>query len=63
MDFIAVFLIALSLSADCLAVSICGSVSMGTALDRAKTLKVAAYFGFFQFGMILMGFLAGNNRR
>jgi putative Mn2+ efflux pump MntP len=59
MDFIAVFLIALSLSADCLAVSICGSVSMGTALNRRKALKVAAYFGFFQFSMILAGFLAG----
>ena len=60
MDFVAVFLIALSLSADCLAVSICASVSMRTALNRAKALKVAAFFGFFQFGMILMGFLAGS---
>jgi len=60
MDFIAVFLIALSLSADCLAISICGSISMGTALDRAKSLKVAMFFGVFQFGMILAGFLAGS---
>ena len=60
MDFIAVFLIALGLSADCFAVSICGSISMGSALDRAKALKVAAYFGFFQFVMILAGFLAGK---
>jgi manganese efflux pump family protein len=59
MDFIAVLLVALSLSADCLAVSICGSISMGGALDRAKAMKIAAYFGFFQFGMILVGFLAG----
>ncbi len=60
MDFIAVFLIALSLSADCFAVSLCGSVSMGAALDRAKSLKVAAYFGLFQTGMILAGWLAGT---
>jgi putative Mn2+ efflux pump MntP len=59
-DFIAVFLIALSLSADCFAVSLCGSVSMGAALDRAKALKVAAYFGLFQTGMILAGWLAGT---
>jgi manganese efflux pump family protein len=60
MDFIAVFLIALSLSADCLAISICGSISMGTVLDRTKALKVAIFFGMFQFGMILAGYLAGN---
>jgi putative Mn2+ efflux pump MntP len=60
MDFIAVLLVAMSLSADCLAVSICGSVSMGAALDRAKAMKIAAYFGFFQFGMILVGFMAGT---
>jgi putative Mn2+ efflux pump MntP len=60
MDFIAVFLIALSLSADCFAVSLCGSVSMGAALDRAKSLKVAAYFGLFQFGMIIAGNAAGK---
>jgi putative Mn2+ efflux pump MntP len=60
MDFIAVFLIALGLSADCFAVSVCGSISMGSALTRAKQLKVAAYFGFFQFAMILGGYLAGR---
>ncbi|APV44399.1 Putative Mn2+ efflux pump MntP [Dehalogenimonas formicexedens] len=60
MDFIAVLLVALSLSADCLAVSICGSISMGRALNQAKALKVAAFFGLFQFGMILAGFVAGS---
>lgn len=60
MDFLAVFLIALGLSADCFAVSVCGSISMGAALDRIKALKVAVSFGFFQAGMILAGFLAGN---
>lgn len=33
---------------------------MGAALDRAKQIKVAAYFGFFQFAMILAGYLAGR---
>jgi putative Mn2+ efflux pump MntP len=33
---------------------------MGAALDRARRLKVAASFGFFQFGMLLVGFLAGS---
>ncbi len=60
MDFIAVFLIALGLSADCFAVSVCGSISMGAALTRAKQIKVAAYFGFFQFAMILGGYRAGR---
>jgi putative Mn2+ efflux pump MntP len=60
MDFIAVFLIGLGLSADCFAVSVCGSASMGAALDRARALKVAAYFGLFQAGMILAGYLAGK---
>ncbi|PPD58797.1 manganese efflux pump MntP family protein [Dehalogenimonas etheniformans] len=60
MDILGVFLVALSLSADCLAVSICGSIGMGAALNRAKTIKVAAFFGLFQFGMILAGFLAGS---
>lgn len=60
MDFLAVFLIALGLSADCFAVSVCGSISMGSALDRTKAFKVAASFGAFQAGMILAGFLAGN---
>lgn len=60
MDFIAVFLIALGLSADCFAVSVYGSISMGAALNRAKQIKVAAYFGFFQFAMILGGYLVGR---
>jgi putative Mn2+ efflux pump MntP len=60
MDFIAVFLVALGLSADCFAVSVCGSISMGAALDRARALKVAAYFGLFQAGMILAGYFAGK---
>jgi manganese efflux pump family protein len=61
MDFIAVLLVALSLSADCLAISISGSISMGTTLDRSKAVKVAMFFGMFQFGMILAGYLAGNS--
>ncbi|MEN8614974.1 manganese efflux pump MntP family protein [Dehalogenimonas sp. THU2] len=60
MEFISIFLIALSLSADCFAVSICGRISMGAALDRGRQLKVAGYFGFFQFAMLLGGFLAGS---
>lgn len=60
MEFITILFIALSLSADCFAVSVCGSISMGTSLDRARQFKVAAYFGFFQFAMLLVGFLAGS---
>ena len=60
MDFFAVFLIALGLSADCFAVAVSGSISMGDALDRAKRIKVAVNFGFFQFAMLVVGFLAGS---
>lgn len=60
MDLIPVLLIALGLAADCFAVAVSGSISMGSVLDRAKQLKVAASFGFFQFGMLLVGFLAGS---
>jgi len=60
MDFISIFLIALSLSADCFAVSVCGSISMGAELNRSKALKVAVYFGLFQMGMILAGYSLGT---
>lgn len=60
MEFYAVLLIALGLAADCFAVSVSGSISMGDLLDRGRRLKVAGFFGLFQFGMLLAGFLAGS---
>lgn len=61
MDFFAVLLIGLGLSADCFAVAISGSVSMGSALDHSKRIKVAGYFGFFQFAMLIAGFAVGSS--
>ncbi|ADJ26294.1 protein of unknown function DUF204 [Dehalogenimonas lykanthroporepellens BL-DC-9] len=60
MEFYAVLLIALGLAADCFAVSVSGSISMGELLDRRRRLKIAFFFGLFQFGMLLAGFLAGS---
>ena len=58
-DFASIFLIALSLSADCFAVALCGAVSMKRAAV-AQVLRIAVSFGVFQTGMQLAGWLAGK---
>ncbi|MDR0861635.1 MAG: manganese efflux pump MntP family protein [Oscillospiraceae bacterium] len=59
MNFIELFLLAVGLSMDAFAVSVCA----GLSLDKA-TLKnaaiVALYFGFFQAAMPLVGYLVGS---
>lgn len=58
MTFFLVILIAFSLAMDCLAVS----VSCGMALKRltrSDALKVGVFFGGFQSGMALVGWIAG----
>ncbi|MBI5241027.1 MAG: manganese efflux pump [Elusimicrobia bacterium] len=52
------FLIALSLSLDALAVSIAGGLAVREGRSRAA-LKVALYFGVFQALMPVLGWLAG----
>ncbi len=58
-SFLSIFIIALGLSADCFAVSIAGSVSIGNAL-RSIGLRTALSFGIFQAGMTVLGWFAGS---
>lgn len=58
-SFINVLIIAISLSLDALAVSIAGGVKARKALLR-DALKVGLFFGGFQAGMPLVGYLLGN---
>jgi manganese efflux pump family protein len=59
MDLIAVPLIAVGLSMDCLAVAIGGSISLPSVSHR-QILRVAFAFGLFQFGMLVAGWYAGQ---
>jgi putative Mn2+ efflux pump MntP len=58
-SFINVLVIAISLSLDALAVSIAGGVKARRAVLR-DALKVGLFFGGFQAGMPLLGYLLGN---
>jgi putative Mn2+ efflux pump MntP len=58
-DLIAVPLIAVGLSMDCLAVAIGGSISM-PGVSHRQILRVALAFGLFQFGMLVGGWYAGQ---
>ncbi|MCW2605010.1 MAG: conserved hypothetical rane-spanning protein [Pseudonocardiales bacterium] len=58
-SFINVLVIAISLSLDALAVSIAGGVKARKAVLR-DALKVGLFFGGFQAGMPLLGYLLGN---
>lgn len=58
-DLIAIPLVAVGLSMDCLAVAIAGSISMqSTTLPQVLRLSFA--FGLFQFGMLVGGWYAGQ---
>jgi putative Mn2+ efflux pump MntP len=57
--FFNVLVIAISLSLDALAVSIAGGVQARRAVLR-DALKVGLFFGGFQAGMPLLGYLLGN---
>ncbi len=59
MDVISLVLIALSLSADCFAVAVSGSVAMGR-MSRLQVGRVSFAFGFAQFIMPVIGWLAGK---
>jgi len=57
MNLLELFLCGLSLSMDAFSISIC----KGLASNRIKDgIKVALYFGFFQFIMPILGFYLGN---
>lgn len=59
MDLISVLFIAFSLSADCFAVALSGSASMGR-LSRFQVGRVSFAFGLSQFLMPVLGWLAGR---
>jgi putative Mn2+ efflux pump MntP len=58
-DLIAVPLIAVGLSMDCLAVAIAGSISMQSS-TLPQVLRISSAFGLFQFGMLVGGWYAGQ---
>ncbi len=60
MGFFAAFLIALGLAMDSFAVSL-GIGTTGQARDGRAKFRVAFHFGFFQFGMTVVGWLAGSS--
>ncbi|MBI4268080.1 MAG: manganese efflux pump, partial [Chloroflexi bacterium] len=59
MDMVSLLFIALSLSADCFAVALSGSISM-RSLSRVQILRVSSAFGLSQFLMPVLGWLAGR---
>ncbi len=59
LDFLSIFLIALSLSADCFAVALSGSIVMKRVL-AVQVMRMSLSFGVFQTGMQLAGWFAGK---
>jgi manganese efflux pump family protein len=57
--FVSILIIALGLSADCFAVSLASSFSIGARLKQFA-LRISLSFGLFQAGMTVVGWLAGN---
>lgn len=60
MDFLQIFLIAIALSMDAFAVSICKGLKMKT-LNLKHTALIAVFFGGFQAIMPFLGWLAGKS--
>lgn len=59
LDFISIFLISLSLSADCFAVALSGAIAMKRVL-AVQVMRMSLSFGVFQTGMHLAGWFAGR---
>lgn len=59
MNFLDVLLIAVGLAMDAFAVSVCKGLSMPRR-DLKKTFLIGGYFGGFQMGMPLIGYLIGE---
>jgi putative Mn2+ efflux pump MntP len=58
MDFFLVMLIAIGLAMDCFAVSIAAGTSI-TSSKQKLALIMALFFGLFQSGMLILGWVAG----
>jgi putative Mn2+ efflux pump MntP len=59
-EFISVFFIALSLSADCFAVSLGGSCGLNSSIRYIRVFRTALAFGLAQAIMPMLGWLAGR---
>jgi putative Mn2+ efflux pump MntP len=59
MSLIEIFLLAVGLSMDAMAVSICAAAA-GFAVHPRPAIRIAFHFGFFQAAMPLLGWLAGS---
>ena len=59
MGLIEIFLLAIGLSMDAFAVAVCVGLTMGKSAIK-KALIVGLYFGIFQAGMPVLGFLMGR---
>ncbi len=59
MDLFSILLVAVSLSLDCFAVAVAGSISMRT-VSHSQVLRVAFAFGLFQAGMLVIGWQVGQ---
>jgi len=59
LDILSILFIAVALSADCFAVALSGSISMG-AVSSAQILHTSLVFGAFQALMLVLGWLAGQ---
>lgn len=59
LDILSILFIAVALSADCFAVALSGSISMG-AVSSAQILRTSLVFGAFQALMLVLGWLAGQ---
>lgn len=59
MNLVEIFIIAIGLAMDCFAVSLSSSICM-PCLKRSDILRIALFFGLFQGGMPVIGWLLGN---
>jgi len=59
LSFIELFILAIGLSMDAFAISICAGLTM-EKVNTKKALIVGAYFGIFQAGMPLVGYLVAS---
>ena len=59
MDILTILLIAVSVSLDCFAVAVAGSIAIPGATHR-QILRVCFAFGLFQAAMLVVGWLLGQ---
>lgn len=59
LNFLSILVVAFGLSADCFAVALSGSISLGT-LSFFRVFRIALSFGLFQGMMLVLGWLTGR---